>query len=113
MSRKVKAGQPLGASKKLSPSLSPEARENRLISLAMDRAEEQLINGTASSQVIATILRWGTTRERIEKEILEGQRELIEAKTISIKSAQKVEELYANALSAMRRYSGAGGADDD
>ena len=105
------------STKKSRPAQSPEARENQLISLAVDLAEEQLRQGTASSQVITHYLKLGSTKERIEKEILEQQKELISAKTESLRSAQKVEELYSNALNAMRRYSGQdtsnGGIDDE
>lgn len=88
---------------------TPEARENQLISLAVDLAEEQLRNGTASSQVITHFLKLGSTKEKIEKEILEKQKELITAKTENLQSAKRVEELYTNALEAMRKYSGGGG----
>lgn len=94
------------------PALSPEARENQLISLAVDLAEKQLAEGTASSQVITHYLKLGSTKERIEKEILEKQKELLEAKTQALQSAQRVEELYENALNAMRNYSGNGGRND-
>ncbi len=93
------------AQKKRRPALTPEARENQLISLAVDLAEEQLANGTASSQVITHYLKLGSTKEKIEKEILEKQKELLEAKTEAMRSAQRVEELYENALNAMRSYS--------
>ena len=95
------------------PALTPEARENQLISLAVDLAEQQLRDGTASSQVITHYLKLGSTKERIEKEILEKQKMLIEAKTQSLQSAQRIEELYTKALSAMRNYSGNGGEMDD
>jgi EAL domain-containing protein (putative c-di-GMP-specific phosphodiesterase class I) len=98
--------------KKMRPALSPEARENQLVSLAVDLAEQQLRDGTASSQVITHYLKLGSTKERIEKEILEKQKELIEAKTQSLRSAQRIEELYTNALDAMRKYSGQGSSDD-
>lgn len=88
------------------PALTPEARENQMISLAVDLAEKQLMEGTASSQVITHYLKLGSTKERIEKEILEKQKELISAKTQALQSAQRIEELYADAISAMRRYSG-------
>lgn len=100
-------------SRKMRPALSPEARENQLISLAVDLAEKQLLEGTASSQVITHYLKMGSTKERIEKEILEKQKELISAKTQSLQSSQKIEELYTNALNAMRNYSGNGGDYDD
>jgi len=92
--------------KKIRPALSPEARENQMIALAIDLAEKQLIEGTASSQVITHYLKLGSTKERIEKEILEKQKDLIEAKTQSLHTAQKIEEMYGEALNAMRRYSG-------
>ena len=88
------------------PALSPKARENQLIALAIDVAEDQLRNGTASSQVITHYLKLGSTKERLEQEILEKQKQLIEAKTESLQSAKRVEELYVNALSAMKNYSG-------
>ena len=69
--------------------------------------------GTASSQVITHYLKLGSTKERIEKEILEKQKELIEAKTQNLQSAKRIEELYSNALNAMRNYSGHGSGDDD
>ena len=94
------------------PAKTPEARENQLVALAVDLAEAQLSKGTASSQVIAHFLKIGSTKDRIEKEILEKQKELIQAKTDAIQSAKKVEELYANALSAMRTYSGQGDMND-
>lgn len=95
------------------PATTPEARENQLISLAIDLAEKQLANGTASSQVISHYLKIGSTKERIEKEILEKQKDLIIAKTEAMKSAKKVEELYANALDAMRSYSGSTKDEED
>lgn len=99
------------APSKTRQALTTEARENQLISLAVDLAEEQLRSGTASSQVITHFLKLGSTKEKIEKEILEKQKELIAAKTENLQSAKRVEELYSNALDAMRKYSGGGGGD--
>lgn len=110
--KKAKAVTSSDSSRKMRPALSPEARENQLVSLAVDLAEKQLCDGTASSQVITHYLKLGSTKERIEKEILEKQKELIEAKTQSLQSAQRIEELYTNALDAMRNYSGQGVSDD-
>lgn len=110
--RKVKGASSSESSKKIRPALSPEARENQLIALAVDLAERQLLDGTASSQVVTHYLKLGSTKEKIEKEILEKQKELIEAKTKSLQSAQRIEELYANALDAMRNYSGQSNSDD-
>ena len=90
--------------KRRRPALTPEARENQMISLAVDLAEQQLRDGTAAAQVITHYLKLGTTREKLEKDILEKQRELMEAKTEAIRSAQRVEELFENAIEAMRAY---------
>jgi hypothetical protein len=95
------------------PATTPEARENQMIALAVDLAEQQLLKGTASSQVISHYLKLGSTKERLEKEILEQKKELMKAQTESLKSAKVQEELYKNALDAMRTYSGRGGPDDD
>ena len=109
---RTKVSNGSGSPRKMRPALTPEARENQLISLAVDLAEKQLQEGTASSQVITHYLKLGSTKERIEKEILEKQKELIIAKTEARQSAKRVEELYSNALDAMRRYSGNGNEDD-
>src|SRR5574344_570466 len=92
--------------KKMRPAITPEARENQIIALAVDLAEKQLIEGTASSQVITHYLKLATTKEKIEREILEKQKALIEAKTENLQSAKRIEELYSNALKAMQNYSG-------
>lgn len=94
--------------REIRPALTPEARENQLISLAVDLAERQLQEGTASSQVITHYLKLGSTKERIEKEILEEQRKLIAAKTENLQSAKRIEELYKKAMDAMSLYSGHG-----
>ena len=90
----------------LPPALSDEARENQLISLAMDLAEKQLREGTASSQVISILLKRGSPKERLEQEILEKQKDLLEAKTKAIENEAITNEIYAEAIAAMRRYGG-------
>lgn len=94
------------------PATTPEARENQLIALAVDLAERQLSEGIASSQVITHYLKLGSTEKRIEKEILQSQNQLLKAKTEAIESAKRVEELYKDALSAMREYGGQKKDDD-
>ena len=93
-------------SRKIRPALTPEARENQLISLAVDLVEQRLIDGTASSQETTHFLKLGSIKNRLEMEKLEEENRLLKAKTESIQSQKKVEELYAEALNAMRRYSG-------
>lgn len=109
---KVKATSSSDSSAKMRPALTPDARENQMISLAIDLVEKRLREGTASSQETTHFLKLATSKARLEKEILEKQKELITAKTESLQSAKRVEELYTNALNAMRRYSGQGEEDD-
>jgi hypothetical protein len=95
------------------PATTPEAREDQLIAKAIDLAEKQLDQGKASSQVITHYLKLGSTKERLEKAILEKQVDFLQAKTDAIYSAKKVEELYKDALNAMRTYSGQLKEDDN
>ena len=83
-----------------------------MIALAMDLAEQQLRDGTASSQLITEFVKRGSTKARLEKEILAEQKELMAAKTENLKSAQRIEELYADAIKAMRNYAGHGDSDE-
>jgi hypothetical protein len=98
--------------RKMRPALTPEARENQMISLAMDCAEQQLRDGTASSQVITHFLKLGSERERLERERLEEENKLLKAKTEQLQSQRRVEELYADAIKAMRTYGGQGDPDE-
>ena len=98
--------------RKVRPALTPEARENQMISLAVDLAEKQLLDGTASSQVITHYLKLGTQREMLERQRLEHENKLLIAKTEALQSAKRMEELYANAIEAMKRYGGHGGGED-
>ena len=108
--------KPIGSSersKTIRPALTPEGRENQMISLAVDLAEKQLIEGTASSQVITHYLKLGATKERLEKEKLEEENKLLKARTKALQSSDRVEELYKNAIEAMKRYSGNGRSDEN
>ncbi len=96
---------------RIRPALTPESRENQLIALSVDLAEKQLREGTASSQVITHFLKLGSTKNQLELEKIRHENALLEAKTQSLQSAKRVEELYENALNAMKDYSGHGGAD--
>lgn len=95
------------------PATSPEQREMQLADAAYDLAEEQIHSGTASSQVITHFLKMGSTRERLEQERMRHEVELMEVKKEQLAAQQRVEELYANALDAMRGYSGLGPAQQD
>jgi hypothetical protein len=88
------------------PATTPEARENELVSQAIDLAERQIRDGTASSQVVTHFLKLGSTRERLEQQRLEHENELTRVKIEAIESQKRVEELYLEALQAMRSYAG-------
>lgn len=91
------------------PAITPEARENQMIALAVDLAEKQLQEGTASSQVITHYLKLGSMREKLERERLEEENKLLRAKTKAIEDQKEMKEIYLDALKAMQRYSGNGG----
>lgn len=95
------------------PGFTPESREQQLVGLAVDLTEKKIRDGTATSQMICHYLELGSTTQQIKKDILEEQRKLIIAKTEAIQSEQKVEELYKDAIAAMKNYSGNGSCVDN
>ena len=99
-------------SKRPRPALTPEARENQLISLAVDLVEQRLIDGTASSQETTHFLKLASTKTKYEIEKLKSENELLRAKKQSIESNDRAEERYKEAIEAMRLYSGNGGSND-
>lgn len=90
--------------RKSKPASDPEARERQLINLAVDLAEKQLLEGTASPSVINHYLKASSSRETIERDILEKQAKLIEAKSQSIHKGREAEELAKAAIEAMKNY---------
>lgn len=88
------------------PAKTVQARENQLIKLAVDLAEKQLSEGTASSQVVTHYLKLGSTKDKLEKDIMQEQKKLLVAKTDSLVSAKKTEELFEKAIDAMKSYGG-------
>lgn len=95
--------------RKIRPALTPEARENQMIALAVDLVEQRLLDGTASSQETTHFLKLGSMKNRLEMDKLREENRLLQAKTEALQSAKRTEELYAEAIKAMRRY---GGHDD-
>jgi len=93
-------------SPKRRPPVTNEDRENQIISLAVDLAEEQLANGTASAQVMVHFLRLGTMRARLEMEKLKNETALLQARTDALEAAQRIEGLYQEAMVAFSRYKG-------
>lgn len=98
---------------KMRPALTPEARENQMIALAVDIAEQQMRDGTASSQIITHYLKLGTMREKLEMKRIEQEIELQKAKTKAIDNMEESRVLYENAIKAMKEYAGYGSSDDE
>ena len=88
------------------PASDPEARENQMISLAVNQAEQMLMDGRAPTPIVVHYLRLATTKNQLEKEKLKKENILLEAKANAIEAAARSEELYARAIEAMRSYSG-------
>lgn len=94
----------------MAPATTIEGRENQMIALAVNLAEQKLLDGTASTPIITHYLKLASTREQLEKERLRRENDLLTAKAVSIQSGQNAEQMYADAIAAMRAY---GGDDND
>ena len=111
--KKAKVTNTANTQRKIRPALTPEARENQMIALAVDLVEQRLLDGTASSQETTHFLKLGSMKNRLEMEKLQEENRLLKARTEALQSAKRVEELYSEAIKAMRRYSGRGSDDDE
>lgn len=99
--------------KPMRPAITPEGREKQMISLAVDLAEKQLREGTASSQVITHYLKMGSTREKLERERLIEENKKLRAQTEELQARKVTEELYKEAIAAFRKYQGFEEVPDD
>lgn len=109
---KVKPSPAPSSQRKIRPALTPEARENQLISLATDLVERRLIEGTASAQETTHYLKLASSKYKEEVTRLRHENELIKAKTKALEDAADMKQLYAEAIAAMRRYSGVASMED-
>ena len=110
---RTKAEPSQNTTRKIRPASTPEAREMQLVSLAVDLVEKQLLEGTASSQVITHYLKLGTAKEQLEREKLRRENAVLEAKANAYKSAENIEQLYKEAISAMKGYAGLSSVHDE
>lgn len=94
------------ARKKRRKATTPEGRENQLISLAYDVAEQQLLDNTASAMVITHWLKLGTTKAKLEEEKLRKENLLLTARAEALESQKNTDQLYKEALAAMKSYQG-------
>lgn len=103
-SRKVKHDEHEESRRPPAPTL--QGRENQLVQLAIDEAERQMREGTASSQIISYYLKLGSSREQLEQERIQHENELTRVKIEAIHNEARKEEMFANAIKAMRGYQG-------
>lgn len=82
----------------------PEDRENQMVALAMDLAEQQLRDGTASPSIIAHFLKVGSSNNAVETTLKKSQAVLAESKAQSIKQAELNKNTAEAAIEAMKRY---------
>ena len=111
--KKMKVVAPSLPKRKTKPATSVEELEDKMYSMAYELSKLRMENGTASSQEIVYWLKAGSSREKLEREILARQKELTEAKTENMRSSAVNNELYARAIEAMSRYSGNRSEDED
>jgi len=88
------------------PATTPELREQQIVAAAVNLAEQQIVDGTASAQVITHFLKLGSTREQLEQDRLRSENELLKARVEALSQAGRMEELTREALIAFRSYSG-------
>jgi hypothetical protein len=101
-----RAKEPEGKPSRQRAASTPAARENQLVAKAVNLAEKQLENGTASAQVISHYLKMGSSREQLEQQRLRHENDLLQVKREAIESQQRMEEIYKQALTAMKSYQG-------
>lgn len=102
----AKNAKPLENQRRTRPAMTPEGRESQMTALAVDLVEQRLRDGTATSQETTHYLKLASPVEKLKQEKLEKEIALIDAKISAIESEQRIEEMYMNALNAMRTYSG-------
>lgn len=103
---KVKVSDAKDPTRKMRPALDPDVREQQMVAYAVDLAERQLLEGTASSQVMTEYLKRGSPKALLEIEKLKREIQLLEAKEKALKDSQHTEEIYTKAMDAFKMYSG-------
>lgn len=104
VAKRVDAGN--GKTRTSPPAATPEARENQMVSYAFDLAEKQLLDGSASAQVITHFLKFGSARDRLEREKLKNENLLVQARVDQISSTAANSELYQEVIYALKGYRG-------
>lgn len=87
------------------PARNRERRAQQLVGYAEDLMEKRLIDGTASPTETVAILRLGTELERANIERIKAHTEYLQAQRAKAESETVREELFTQAMEAMKRYS--------
>lgn len=95
------------------PARTIEGRINQVINLAVEEAEKRLLNGTASSQIITTLLKWASLETELKLEQLRTDIALSQAKQKEIEAKASSNDLYTQALAAFKSYKGVSDDEDD
>ncbi len=77
-----------------------------MIALAIDEAERLMLEHRAPASIINHYLKLASSKDELEREKLRKENELLAAKTEAIKEGARLEELYADAMDAMKMYRG-------
>lgn len=109
---KARSTNSSGPTVKLRPTISEEARIQRITSLAYDLVEQRMLDGTASSQETTYFLKASSNEAKLKLAILEKEEKLIAAKTEQINSQRRTEELLDKAMKAFASYTGQGDNDE-
>lgn len=88
------------------PARTPEQRNNQLIAMSFDAAEEMIRSGKATSQLLTHFLKQGTARDELEKTKLELEGQLLRARTDSLEAGEDIRALYEKAIEVMTEYKG-------
>lgn len=81
-----------------------KAVEEEMISLAIEQARTQLKNGTAPASTVNFYLKMASSRERIERELIDNQVSLLQAKVDNIKNNEGEAQAYREAIDAIKSY---------
>ena len=85
---------------------TPESELNRIVGKALALVEERIDNGTATSQETTTLIKYGSEKAKLDQEKVKYEIEYLKAKSEALASTKRSEELFAEAIKAMRSYNG-------
>jgi len=86
--------------------MTQEDMESQAIAASMRLAYQQILDGTASQQVIVHFLRAGSQKQKEELEKLRDEKALLQAKVKNLESQEQSERMYRDAIRAFQSYSG-------